>query len=716
MRIYKKVFVLILLIVLCVISGKAPAGRHPAKPRQLSALSDATDAGFDKSDIDKKLAAIADYKRGMSREPLIAAEELIRESENRPEQRKYIELQLAELLSEATLECKSFICKQLWFIGTADSVPAIAKLLTDEETADMACYAMGQNPSPEAGEALRSALGNVGPVVQIRIINLLGDRRDAKSAKAMDKLVFGAENQVAEAAVAALGKIGGARARKILVEARASPDVPEQLRFTATDAYLRCAEDLVAGGKSEQATTIYKELAGQDEAALIRSAAIKGLADIGGPDAIPLVVTALRDQNRMVRTTAMGCVRTMAGEGVTELFAAELPKALPDERVLLIGALADRGDGAALPSITAAAESANANVRRAALQAVGKLGNASYVEFLVQAATEGISSEEKKAAVDSLKLLRGSGVDNAIVKSMQSSQPNVRSELIDVLFERNAVGVVSPLLKEASCSDSKVHRAAFKALGRLAGEKDLPSLIKLLTSLQGDSGRSQAERAVVAVSRKISDESKRADAVLIALRGEKQVAVRCSLLRVLGGIANSKALETLVAASKETDPAVQDTAVRALAKWPDTTAAEALLEIFQNTQSQTHRLLALRSLVRLLALPDDNRRVQGTLEIYGQVISSARGPEEKKLVLSGLANVSDAKALAMVQPFLQTEAVRAEAAMASIKIAGAIMQTHRDQAGTAMNELLAVSQDEDLRKQAEEIIRQIKEFEAKMHP
>jgi HEAT repeat protein len=692
-----------------VISGKAPASRHPVKPPQLSALSDAADAGFEKSDIDKKLTAIVNYKRGMSRQPLIAAEELIRESQNRPKQRKYIERQLATLLSEATLDCKSFICRQLWFIGTADSVPAIAKLLTDEKTADMACYAMGQNPSPEAGEALRNALDKVSPKVQIRIINLLGDRRDAQSAEAIGKFAFGAERQVAEAAVAALGKISGAQARKILAEVRAKGN--PQLRFAATDAYLRCAEDLVAQGKSKQATVIYKELACENEAALIRSAAVKGLADVGGPDAIPLVVTALRDEDRMVRTTAMGCVRTMFGEGVTEVFAAELPKALPDEQVLLTGALADRGDGAALPAIIAMAKSANTEVRKAALQAVGKLGNASYVGFLVKAATNSISSEEKRAAVNSLKLLRGSGVDDAIVKSMQKSELDVRPELIDVLFERNAVSAVAPLLKEAWSSDSRVRRTAFKALGRLAGEKDLPSLIKLLVSLQDDGSRSQAERAIVAVSRKISDDSKRADAVLAGLRGKRRVPVRCSLLRVLGGIANSKALETLEAASKETDPAVQGTAVRALAKWPDAKAAEALLEIFQNTQNQTHRLLALRSLVRLLALPAGDRHVQKTLEMYCQAISGARSPEENKLVLSGLANVSDPEALAMVQPFLQAEAVRAEAAMAAIKIAGAIIQTHRDQVRMAMNKLLAVSQDEDLRRQAEEIIRQIKELE-----
>jgi hypothetical protein len=75
-------------------------------------LSRATGTVSKKTEIDKKLAAIVNYERGMSREPLIAVEKLIRESQNRPEQRKYIELRLAELLSESTLECKSFICRQ----------------------------------------------------------------------------------------------------------------------------------------------------------------------------------------------------------------------------------------------------------------------------------------------------------------------------------------------------------------------------------------------------------------------------------------------------------------------------------------------------------------------------------------------------------------------------------------------------------------------------
>ena len=676
-------------------------------------LSCVVAAEIDKAGIDDKLSAVVNYERGMDTQPLIAVEQLIRDSQNQPEQRKYIERRLAELLAGATLEGKSFICKQLWFIGTAESVPAVAKLLTDEETADMACYAIGQNPSPEAGQALRDALGKASPKLRMRIINLLGDRRDSLSVEALGRLVFEAENQVAEAAITALGKIGGSEAVEILVRTRAEGD--SDLRFAATDAYLRYAENLVAESKTEQASVIYKELAGKDEAVIIRSAAIKGLADTGGQGVVTIVIAALQDQARMVRSTARGCVRTMQGDGVTELFASELPGKSLAEQELLIGALADRGDPAALPAITELNKSEDSEVRKTVLHAVGKLGDASCVGFLVQAAAGASSSGEKGAAINSLSQLPGDGVDDAIVKAMQNSQASMRSELIQVLYDRNAAGAVSALLAEAENPDSKVRRAAFKALSRLAGEKDLPSLVKLLVQMQDDGGRRDAERAAVTVSRKISDEEKRVDAVLAALHAEERVPVKCSLLQVLGCIANRKALETIVIASKETDPAVQDTAVRALAKWPNTAAAQALLDIYLETNNRIHRLLALRGFVRLLALPAQNRPVQETLEMCRRAMGRADSTAEKKLVLSGLANVGDTEALTMVEPFLQADAVSAEAAIAVIKIAGAIAQTDPDRARIAMNKLLAGLQDENLRLQAEDVLRQIQESEADIH-
>ena len=685
----------------------------------IAALS-AADAVTDKSQIDKKLAAIADYKSADGQEGLIAVEELIRESQADGEQRKYIERQMAGLLKRnISLESKEFICGQLWYIGTAESVPAIAGLLTDEKTADMACYAIGQNPSPQAAEALRDAMNKVSPSVLVRIVNLLGDRRDEQSAEAIGKLVFGAEREVAEAAVAALGKIGGTKARGILAQARAKGD--EDLRFAATDAYLRCAEELVIQGDNTRATVIYRELADKAEAAFVRSAAIKGLADIGGSDVVPLVVAALRDEERMVRTTARGCVRTMKGQGVTVLFAAELAKFSPAEQVYMLDALANRRDAAALLAVAAALGSANEEGRIAAVYALALLGDGASGQLLVKKAGAAESPDEKKAAVFALANIKGEEVDDAIVKSMQNSQPVMRAELIGVLYDRNAAGAADALLKEATNADTKVSRAAFKALAKLAGEKYLPEMIKLLLGIQDQSGRRDAERAAVAVARRISDEPERADLVLSALdilgrasvRGsaqlyEQNIAARSSLLRVLGGIANSKALDAVQLALKDNEAGIADTAVRTLVVWPDAAAAGALLEIYRSTQNPAHRGLALRGCVRLLTLDAEKRDVQETLKIYGRLLSDARNAGEKRLVLSGLSNVAAPEALEMVHPYLDAGDVRTEAALALVGIAGSISQSHPKEAKAAAQKVLAVSANDSARQQAQEVLDAIK--------
>jgi hypothetical protein len=110
----------------------------------------------------------------------------------------------------------------------------------------------------------------------------------------------------------------------------------------------------------------------------------------------------------------------------------------------------------------------------------------------------------------------------------------------------------------------------------------------------------------------------------------------------------------------------------------------------------------------LLSLPVQGHTAEKTLELCQQAMQQANNPAEQKLVLSGLSNVSAPGALEIAEPFLQVGEVRGEAAMAVIKIAKAIMETHGERAKTAMNKLLAISNDQELRRQAEEIIRQIK--------
>ena len=260
---------------------------------------------------------------------------------------------------------------------------------------------------------------------------------------------------------------------------------------------------------------------------------------------------------------------------------------------------------------------------------------------------------------------------------------------------------------EAARGDEKVARAAFKALGVLAGPKDLPALVELHVAAKG--AAAQAETAVVLVAGRMADPSKRADAVLGGLASAKEAAPRAALLRVLGRIGGEKAYAAVVGAIGDNDATVRDAAIRAVAAWPDARAADALLALVKDADSEIHRVLALRGYVRLLGLAkDDDPRA--TVRKYAEALAMARRPDARKLILGGLAGVAHAEALALVMTQLDDPAVRPEAASAAVTIARAIMGADREAARGAMEKVLALLKSGPVAAEARQILRQIDKF------
>jgi len=123
----------------------------------------------------------------------------------------------------------------------------------------------------------------------------------------------------------------------------------------------------------------------------------------------------------------------------------------------------------------------------------------------------------------------------------------------------------------------------------------------------------------------------------------------------------------VVAETKSNDSAVADAAIRALADWPDASAAGDLLTLARTAEKDGHRILALRGYVRLVGLPS-NRPVAQTVRMYKDALDAAKRAEEKKLILAGLSNLRDIEALKAVALYLDDQALGAEAAVAALKI------------------------------------------------
>jgi len=229
--------------------------------------------------MEQLLEKVKAYDFGQSRASLTELEDVIRKAYGDQAEMGKCEAALAAVLeSDAKYAGKQWVCRQLSIIGTAACVPALAKMLTNDELADMARYALERIPGRESGMALRDALGKTSGKTRIGIINTIGERGYQGSAGSLVEFLGSSDKATACAAAAALGKIGGADAAAALKAAKDKAD--GDLKAAVLDAYLQCADKMAAAGEKDAAMAIYTELGGADNPKLIQQAALRGRVNL----------------------------------------------------------------------------------------------------------------------------------------------------------------------------------------------------------------------------------------------------------------------------------------------------------------------------------------------------------------------------------------------------------------------------------------------------
>jgi len=433
-----------------------------------------------------------------------------------------------------------------------------------------------------------------------------------------------------------------------------------------------------------------------------------GFAGDADQEVVNMVIDALKSGDAQMQTGAIAIVREIPGQEIIKSLAKELPNLPHAGQVQLLSVFADRGDRIALPAVIAAIKSADASVRIAALKAVGQLGDVSSVDLLASTAAQ-TAGQEQKAAREGLYRLRGPEIDQVILKSLDSAETKVKVELIRSVGERNIVSGVGSLLKTAKDPDDSVRAESLRVLKTVAGPESMPALVDLLLNLQSESDRSEAEKTIAAVAHKIERSKGQSAAVLAVLASVKDVNKRASLLRVLGRIGDNNALPALQTAlgSKESD--VQDAAVRALSDWPSPEPLTDLLKVAQTSDNKVHKILALRGFVRLLGLPSE-RPAKETAELYKKALSLAANADEKKKVLSGLANTRSLESLMVAAEYLNDIALYQEAELTVLKIAQGICGSYPEQTKAVLKKIVAGTKQDEIRQQSQEVMNQIDRF------
>jgi HEAT repeat protein len=687
------------------VQGRARGWARIAPLAVLAALSLAASgrAGQDEAPtLREAFAQAAAYEFGQPRQALIVIADAVTDALTNPGWSAELEGRLVVLLEapNTTDDCRVFVCRQLARIGTKASVPALARLLRDERLAHMARYALQRMPDDAAGSALRVALDDLEGPQLVGVINSVGERRDVKAIGPLTQLTAEDDPAVALASIAALGRIGGPAASDSLLEIAANSGDPVTM-MAVCDALLVCADGLRETDPA-RAAGLYRTVLGRPAGTHRRMAALRGLTESDLPAAVPLIVELFGDDEETWRGFAAEVVRSARDPKATVAFGEALANLRPGPKTLLIAALGDRGEPAAYPFLLREMVYPDPAVRQAALQAAGSVGGPSAVAYLADVAA-GPDEGDVRVARESLRRLRGDDVDEAMARALRDDSAGVRAELIDALGDRGASTHAGAVLAAADDPDPEVRRAALVALEKIGRAQDINGLVELIVKAPSEPDRRLAQAAAIAACLRTKDREWRSQAVVAAMENADRDAQE-SLLMVMGRIGGDRALIGTLKALETAE--LRDTAVAALAIWPDDAPAPDLLKLASSLRGTETGRVALHGYIRLAGLAG-SRPPAETVAMYRRALELSDQAADRRAVLEGLSRVAAVEALAPAQALLADPEVADAAALAVIAVAEAIGTEHREPALAAIRDVLQRRDDAALRQRAGEATNRI---------
>ncbi len=617
--------------------------------------------------LEEALNKIQYYKLGQDGAPMEYVIGRVLEAQACPGTRAALADRLARVLAtDSSFECKKFICRQLYIIGSEAQLPALKPLLTDPDYTSLARYALKNMPGEAAtGALLEAAAATTGPVL-VGIINDLGERHDPAVLPMLATRLDDRDAQVALAALNGIAEISGTEALRLLRQALAKK------RPNAPQAYLACLENMERATGTPATSAQYAFLYNGRYSDPIRMAALSGMVGTGRQSALPAVLDALRAEDMRWYRLGLGCVRRLTQAKATRTFVNLLANLSPERQADVLTALADprTPERGALDSARKAAlraiKSGDTVVRVAGLRALAHLGTGDTVAVLanVAAVREG---EARTAARNALATLRGADINGIILARLETAPPREAGELVRALSARHAVEAVPALLKHAEAGRLETRIAALGALGTLAGKNEMKPLAKLLLQTDNDAIRNATRGALVSVARRLPADQDPVIEIVQAAQASTIPQQVASCFSVLGAVGAPGGLPVLCEGLASPDATIRRAALEALGVWPTGAPLDALFQFAKSTGDKAERAAAVTGCVRMARMPSQ-RPVERMVALLADLLKLSDDPVIERGVLSALSGLKGPDALALASTFLGDQALASDAAVAVEKI------------------------------------------------
>jgi HEAT repeat protein len=346
------------------------------------------------------------------------------------------------------------------FIGGDGAVPAVARLLDDEDphVSEAARLALEEMPGAAPALALVEAVKKGSGGRALDCLFSLGKKGERATIPFLVETAANGSGPLRLAALEALA-YAGAPEGVPLFEAAAEGDEAE--RAFVFREFLRLADNLAAGGQDAAAAAIYRRALAKAPLDHQRERALLRLSPRGTSEGVDELVASLADLGERVRGLALERLTSIEGGEVTGRLKSAYVEAPDATRPALLRALSRRDQEGAKRLVEEARESSNPELRLVAHEILGELDNPELLPLFAQVAKSGSPQGKHLALTGELRIaarrLEEGKKDEALagyrsVLALTEAEGQRREALrgIEEVGDPAALEALAPLLKDAT--------------------------------------------------------------------------------------------------------------------------------------------------------------------------------------------------------------------------------------------------------------------------
>jgi hypothetical protein len=543
---------------------------------------------------------------------------------------------------DTTYAARQVLCQRLgWVLGlapeklTAAGLKPLPAMLADERDSDLARLALEPAPGAVIDSLFLTALNQTTARTRIALMDSIARRQIVAAVPTLATLLSNNDPATAAAAARALGLITDHSAAVVLLA------VPEPSPAAVAAAKLALAPRLAAGS----ALAVLADLRARAADPVHRIAALRLLLQLD--PSIATTLDVLDGNDTAAKHVVLESIYASRAPQIIPALAAKLSTWDALTQTAVIAAMARRGDAAAISALLKATAHEDANVRTAALEALGFLPGTIETMTALTKVAAGTATAENKIAKASLARLNGPALNAAILTGAERGEIAWRVVLIEQIALRGLSEGLPLLVKLRADPDSAIRAAAVSALGELAPPADNKIVLDWAIAATDANEQARALRALVSITLRNPDVAGRGAPLYAALESAPaELALR--LLPALGRIGGAPSAACAAKLALNVDFKLAEAALAALVRWPDDTAVAALVSVAERTTLPALRASAVSGVIAAFERNRAFWNADATALVARLLVVSAAA-ESRLALITLLKRAVDAPALALAE-------------------------------------------------------------------